>query len=256
MHVLDLRTGKTTRAGVEGLSPDWSRDGRIALVGPTSWPGPIGSISVRRIDGSKATERALVTGTDGHDSSPSWSPDGQRLVFATRRRGESTISIIDSDSSQRQLLARHAASPAWSPDGSAIAYRTPRGAWYRPWPEVSWQPITIGDDGTGRRQITQTDLKDMKQTWNTTLDVLGPPASSPLGAALRNLDKLEGAQSPTGPDVATYRRGIWLGRNGKRIHDQVAAARTYARERHLPMVVKIPQDAKVKVPRKAITGRR
>jgi WD40-like Beta Propeller Repeat len=99
MHVLDLATGKTRRAGREGFSPDWSHDGRIALVEPTTFPLPVGSIYIRRIDGPTATEEKLVTGTEGYDSSPSWSPDGKKLIFATRQNGRSTISIIDSDGS-------------------------------------------------------------------------------------------------------------------------------------------------------------
>jgi dipeptidyl aminopeptidase/acylaminoacyl peptidase len=127
MHVLDLATGKTRRAGIEGFSPDWSRDGRIALVEPVTFPLAVGSIYIRRIDGPTATQEQLQTGTQGYDSSPSWSPDGERLVFATRQNSESAISIIDSNGSHRRLLARHASSPAWSPEGSVIAYRTPCG---------------------------------------------------------------------------------------------------------------------------------
>ena len=127
MHVLDLKTGKTTRAGGEGFSPDWSANGRIALVEPTDFGFSVGSIYIRRIDGPTARQVALATGTDGYDSSPSWSPDGDRLVFATRHNGESTISIIDADGSHRRLLTRHASWPAWSPDGSVIAYRAPCG---------------------------------------------------------------------------------------------------------------------------------
>src|SRR5262249_34083824 len=124
MHVLDVATGKTRRAGTEGFSPDWSRDGRIALIEPTTFGLKAGSIYIRSIDRPVATQRELATGTEGYDSSPSWSPDAQRLVFATRRYDESTISIIDSDGSHRRLLAEHASSPAWSPDGRVIAYRT------------------------------------------------------------------------------------------------------------------------------------
>jgi Tol biopolymer transport system component len=127
MHVLDLASGKDRRAGIEGFSPQWSRDGRIALVEPRTFPLPVGSIYLRRIDGRQVTEEPLGTGTAGYDSSPSWSPDGTRLVFATRQNGTSTISIIDADGSHRRLLARHASWPAWSPDGSIIAYRTPCG---------------------------------------------------------------------------------------------------------------------------------
>ena len=127
MHVLDLATGKMWRAGAEGFSPSWSRDGRIALVKPVSWPRPVGWIHIRRIVGSHVTDKRLDTGTDGYDSSPSWSADGKQLVFATRQNGEPTISIIDADGSHRHLLARHASAPAWSPNGGVIAYESACG---------------------------------------------------------------------------------------------------------------------------------
>ena len=127
MHVLDIASGKVRSAGGEGLSPSWSRDGRIALVVPRNFPRALGAIQIRRIVGSHVRDRWLDTGTDGYDSSPSWSPDGTRLVFATRENGESTISIIDADGSHRRLLARHASWPSWSPDGKLIAYKTPCG---------------------------------------------------------------------------------------------------------------------------------
>ena len=99
-------------------------------------------------------------------------------------------------------------------------------------------------------------IRGDEQAYDAMLNEFGLPASSLLGGALRSINKLEGPQSPTGSDVATYRRGIWFGPNGKPISHQTAAAQPYAREHHLPMVVKIPQGAKVKAPRKAITSRR
>jgi hypothetical protein len=127
MHVLDLATGRVRSAGMEAFLPDWSLDGRIALVDPAAFPVPIGWIYLRRVDGRLATQTLLSTGTQGDDSSPSWSPDGKQLVFATRQNGVWTVSLIDADGSHRRLLATHASSPAWSPDGTLVAYRTPCG---------------------------------------------------------------------------------------------------------------------------------
>lgn len=127
MHVLDLSTGKVRRAGAEAFLPDWSPDGRIAVVDPALFPVSIGWIYIRRIDGRLATQKALSTGTGGFDSSPSWSPDGKRLVFSTRQNGVWTVSVIDADGSHLRLLATHGSAPAWSPDGTLIAYRTPCG---------------------------------------------------------------------------------------------------------------------------------
>jgi Tol biopolymer transport system component len=60
--------------------------------------------------------------------SPSWSPEGKRLVFATtanpyiERLTGASVSIVDVDGSHRRLLVEHASAPAWSPDGRRIAY--------------------------------------------------------------------------------------------------------------------------------------
>jgi Tol biopolymer transport system component len=118
----------------DGLSFAWSPDGeRIAYV-VAAWPGPVGDIYVMNPDG---THRSLLrTGTGGQDSSPSWSPDGRQLAFATTVGGHLSLSIINRDGSDRRLVF-HGVAPArvtwrtpwpslwpdWSPDGTKIAIR-------------------------------------------------------------------------------------------------------------------------------------
>ena len=91
---------------------DWAPDGkRLAYVSE-------GRISLVNVDGSGRT--LLRTRTVGHDHSPSWSPDGAWIAFATSS-GYSSVYLIRPDGSQRTLLVRHASAPAWSPDGQRIA---------------------------------------------------------------------------------------------------------------------------------------
>jgi len=59
------------------------------------------------------------------DLSPSWSPDGSRIAFASDREGKSDIWIMEVSSGALTRLtdsATAANAPAWSPDGSQIAY--------------------------------------------------------------------------------------------------------------------------------------
>jgi Tol biopolymer transport system component len=80
------------------------------------------------IDPDGSHRRVVDTGTNGGDMSPSWSPDGKRLAFATTanpyaaRLRDPSVSIVDLDGSHRRLLTGHASAPTWSPDGARIAY--------------------------------------------------------------------------------------------------------------------------------------
>jgi Tol biopolymer transport system component len=106
------------------LQLSWSHDGsKLAFL--AGFPQPR-SIYVRDVTSSEPA-KLLTTGTAGRDAAPTWSPDGRRIAFATRRvdswpHGHWIISTIALDGTHRRFLAR-GGSPAWSPDGRLIAYR-------------------------------------------------------------------------------------------------------------------------------------
>jgi TolB protein len=79
-------------------------------------------IYVMNIDGTGLTR---LTDSDGWDGTPSWSPDGKQIAFASERLGSPAIFLMDADgSNQRPLTSPDYASlmPVWSPDGSKIAF--------------------------------------------------------------------------------------------------------------------------------------
>lgn len=59
------------------------------------------------------------------DRSPSWSPDGSRIVFSRTTSEGSDLWVMDADGANQVPLAtaeEDETEPAWSPDGSTIAY--------------------------------------------------------------------------------------------------------------------------------------
>jgi Tol biopolymer transport system component/streptogramin lyase len=87
--------------------------GKIAFAGPDG-------IYVVNPDGS---ELRRVTRGRG-DVSPSWSPDGKRIVFQRDVRGRENVFVIASDGSNLRPLTTdgRSAAPAWSPTGGSIAF--------------------------------------------------------------------------------------------------------------------------------------
>jgi hypothetical protein len=123
VHIRDMATGKDRHLRRDGFDLAWSADGRrIAYVEWATFGYPHGTINV--LDARTARrERIIETGSEGTDSSPSWSPRGDRLAFASLNKGVSTISVIALNGLKRTVLARRASAPAWSPLGDKIAYR-------------------------------------------------------------------------------------------------------------------------------------
>lgn len=83
------------------------------------------------------------------DINPSWSPDGRRLVFESRRTGTANLWIIDADGRNLRQLTPTARGedthPAWSPDGRTIVFDSDR--------DGRWTLRTIHPDGTDDRRL-------------------------------------------------------------------------------------------------------
>ncbi|MGZ5358717.1 MAG: hypothetical protein ACXWF9_06960 [Solirubrobacterales bacterium] len=97
--------------------------------------------------------RLNLTNDPGYQVSPSFSPDGRRIVFAKDTGAATDIFVMNADGSNQVNLTNtpgySEASPAFSPDGRTIVFNT-----------ETEQPVVelfrINADGSGRVQLTDT----------------------------------------------------------------------------------------------------
>ena len=116
-------------------------------------------------------ERAWVVGairrlTDhsANYRSPSWSPDGQHIVFDSNRRGKADIYVMGADGSNPRRLTEHpdwAAYPSWSPDGQHIAFMSEHDG-----SDVGSDIYVIGADGSNRRNLTNDSEWHYSPSWS------------------------------------------------------------------------------------------
>jgi hypothetical protein len=175
--------------GALGTSPAWSRDGTmIAFVRLSNTPGAGTTLNVVKPDGS---ETMVISVPANVVQSPSWSPDGRRIVFECAfttgfNQSQWDICLVNVDGTGFLRLMSDDpldVSPAWSPDGSTIAFASNRlanpieilvmnadGSNIRrvaPGFEPAWWPdgsklifarsdglYTANADGTGLRKLT------------------------------------------------------------------------------------------------------
>ena len=111
-----------------GLSTDWSPDGRlIAFEAKSNFKKP-SAIYVMNVDSTDVTQ---ITNHSSDSWRPIWSPDGRRILFLSNRDGGNNIYVMNADGSEVvQLTSSGGARPAWSPDGQRIAFESSQdGDW-------------------------------------------------------------------------------------------------------------------------------
>ena len=93
--------------------------------------------------------------------SPSWSPDGSRIIFYSEHDGNAEIYVMDVDGANRTRLTNHPADegyPAFSPDGQRISFDSDRD-------ESSFEIYTMNADGSDVRRLTYNSARDVSAAW-------------------------------------------------------------------------------------------
>lgn len=93
----------------------------------------------------------------GIDSSPSFSPDGEKIVFVSDRYGSPQIFIMDKYGfgiKRISYVSNYATSPKWSPDGNYIAYIVLRGGFKIVVYDIKTEKTKLLTDSSGSEAIS------------------------------------------------------------------------------------------------------
>ena len=120
---------------------------------------------------SEADIRLFIANADGsdlhqltsgpRDSSPQWSPDGQRIVFVRSTNFFSALFMVDVATGAEQQLTdfTNDIEPDWSPDGRRIVFTTSRDGFQ--------ELYTMAPDGSDLQRLTHNEnLNDLRAQWS------------------------------------------------------------------------------------------
>jgi dipeptidyl aminopeptidase/acylaminoacyl peptidase len=136
--------------------------GRIAFVTQEWYPWWNTEIYTTTTDG---TGLQKLTYDPRADAYPSWSPDGQKIAFASERGFDlGEIYVMNADGSGIQRLTNHPALdwyPSWSPNGGRIAFLSHR--------DGNNEIYTVKIDGSGIQRLTNStrnSTKEFRPAWS------------------------------------------------------------------------------------------
>ena len=152
-------------------------------------------IWVMNADGSNPV--AVLPG-DTFNAQPSWSPDGNKLVFASNKSGPGKVEIWVANADGTDLVRLTTAiqvsadgqgpifssdiDPAWSPDGSRIAFSSSRDG------IADRELYVMNADGTNQTRLTDNTIDDHRPTWSPDSQKIAFDANGGRGIVIINRD--------------------------------------------------------------------
>ena len=149
-------TFKLTRS--DGLYPAWSFDGeQIAYING----GDIYITEIVPLLSQKPDHPFLQLTFDKSNESPTWSPSGRQIAFASGIDGDDNIFVINVDGSRRIRITNNLADdrhPDWSPKEDAIAFQSHRNG--------SWDIYTVNTRTFAETQLTHSPSDFREPSWS------------------------------------------------------------------------------------------
>jgi Tol biopolymer transport system component len=132
------------------------------LVTAVGFSNDLWDLYIVNADGTKRSQ--LTKGSSADNTMPAWSPDGQRLAFASSRGGNFDIYIMNADGSGEPIaFSDHAGAdmhPDWAPDGTQIAFESNQD-------EGDWDIWVMNADGSQPRNLTaNAQSNDGNPAWS------------------------------------------------------------------------------------------
>jgi Tol biopolymer transport system component/DNA-binding winged helix-turn-helix (wHTH) protein len=136
----------------------WSSRGRLVFTREGDGNADIYTADA---DGGRVTR---LTDHPGRDEDPVWSPDGQRIAFASDRSGGAfQIYVMNADgSAPRRVTALpiSCSEPSWSPDGRRLAFLR------NDQPDIGQDIYTVAANGSALRRVTTHRMSDVNPAWS------------------------------------------------------------------------------------------
>jgi len=191
-----------------------------------AWTQPLEDVNIWRVGitnltGQNAAPVKLITSTI-YDGNPQYSPDGQRIVFASDRSGSSEIWVCDREGRNPIQLtymgAPNTGTPRWSPDGQQIAFDCML--------KGNREIYLISVNGGKPRQLTTVPAEDVCPSWSRdgqwiyfgsgrsgSLQIWKMPSTGGAAMQVTRQGGFEGFESPDGKYFyyakARQAPGIW-----------------------------------------------